>query len=60
MPDACECLSDLDGSGGGDLLDLAQLRSAFGRDAGGDVDADGDSDIEDLGLLLADFGTAGP
>lgn len=63
VPDACECLADINGSGHVDIGDLGQLLSEFGETGMGlaaDIDLDGDVDITDLGAVLAAFGSDCP
>lgn len=52
----------MNGDGGVNLADLADLLTNFGTPAGatladGDLDTDGDVDLSDLAVLLTNFGT---
>ena len=51
------CVTDLDGDGATDSVDLGLLLGAWGPDQGlGDVNEDGRVDALDLGLLMAGWG----
>jgi len=60
-----QCDGDLDGDGGIDLAELAQLLASYGTTSGaeyedGELDCDGDADLSDLAALLAVYGTTCP
>lgn len=57
IPDECECLADLDGSGAVDFGDILAVLSAWGN-AGGPEDLDGSGivDFGDILGILADWG----
>lgn len=50
------CPADRTYDGVVDLADVAATLSAYGVDAGGDVDGDGDTDLGDLSAVLGAFG----
>lgn len=52
VPDECECLADLDGSGDVGASDLLALLSAWGTDPNGPPDLDGDGTVGSADLLL--------
>jgi hypothetical protein len=58
IPDACECLGDVDDDGEVNVLDLLQLLSQWGECEGcsGDSDGDGQIGVIDLLALLAQWG----
>lgn len=61
IPNACECIGDLNGDCDISLQDLANLLANFGAPGGvsyedGDLDADNDVDLQDLATLLSSFG----
>ncbi len=58
IPDECECIWDLDGSGGVGLPDLCVLLTAWRTNPGGPPDFDGDGvvAVPDLLALLANWG----
>jgi hypothetical protein len=58
IPDECECLADLDGSGDVSILDVLWLLTAWGPcgQCPEDLDGDGTVGIGDLLALMADWG----
>jgi subtilisin family serine protease len=58
IPDECECLADVDGSGAVDVADLVDLLAAWGTcpDCPEDLDGNGAVDVADLVALLAGWG----
>lgn len=62
LPDACECIADIDRSGVVDGGDLGQLLLNWGtciQACPGDLTRDGETDGADLGALLAAWGWCG-
>ncbi len=62
LPDECECVADLNGSGSVDIIDFLQLLAVWGPcEPGcfGDVDFDGNVGIVDFLALLAQWGGRG-
>ena len=58
-PDDCECMADLDGSGGVGAFDLAMLLGSWGPCPGcpADLDCDGNVGAADLAELLGSWGS---
>lgn len=57
VPDACECLSDLDQDGSIDSRDLAALLNSWGESGtGADIDGSGVVDAADLTIMLTNWG----
>jgi len=58
VPDSCECLGDIDQSGGVDSSDLAVLLGRWGQGGdASDLDRSGSVDASDLVILLARWGS---
>ena len=57
-PDDCECMADLNDSGGVGAFDLAMLLGSWGPCPGcpADLDCDGDVGADDLARLLGSWG----
>jgi len=63
VPDSCECLSDINGDGWVDGVDLGIVLASWSTDAAGapaDLNRDGAVDGADLGVLLSAWGACGP
>ena len=57
VPDACECLSDLNQDGSIDSRDLAALLNSWGESGtGADIDGSGVVDAADLTIMLTNWG----
>ena len=61
VPDACECMGDLDQNAAVDSLDLSTLLSRWGQPGGvADLDASGLVDAADLVIVLTRWGPCAP
>jgi len=56
VPDECECLADLDGSGEVATGDLLELFAQWGTAGSGDLDGSGIVNTSDLLILFANWG----
>ncbi len=60
VPDNCDCVADISGSGTVDAVDMSALLSSWGSDGQGEFDSDVDNngvvDAQDLGIVLSGWG----